>query len=64
MEISQWNYMNRVRDTSKYDYKLSVSMFKVRSFKVTRSRKAEIKKICLGGVMRVFRSVFRQDREK
>ena len=30
MEISQYNYMDRVKDTSKYDLKLSVRIFKVK----------------------------------
>ena len=34
------------------------------SFKVTRPRKGQTETLCLGGVIHVFRSAFRQEREK
>ena len=48
MKISQYNYMDRVWDTSKYDPMLSVSIFNV---KVTRSGEGQIKNVCLGRVI-------------
>ena len=63
MEISRYNDMNRVWDTSNYHPKLSVSISRSRSFKVTRSRKDQLKILGLGGVIHDFESVFRQEHE-
>ena len=66
METSQYNYMERVWDTSKYDPKLSGSTY-IQGQGHSRSRgqgTVELKKIYSGRVIRVLRPVFRQEREK
>ena len=44
-------------------HKLQLAYSRSRSFRVTRSRKGQTKKLCLGGVIHVLGSFFRQERE-
>ena len=55
--------MDRVWDNSKYHSKLSVSIFKVKVIQGHEAKKGQTKNLCLDGVILVFGSVFRQERE-
>ena len=62
MEISQYNDIGRVWDTSNYHPKLSVSIFKVKV--IQGQGKVKLKILGLGSMMHVFGSVFCQEHEK
>ena len=53
MEISQYNDMDRVWNTSKFHSKPSVIISRSRSFKVSRSRKGQTEIFGLGSVIHV-----------
>ena len=55
MEISQYNYMERVQDSSKHDPKLSVSILKVKAIQGYKVKEGQVKNLYLGRVIRVFR---------
>ena len=64
MEVSRYNNMDHVWHTSKYHPKLPGRIFKIKSFKVTRSRKGQAEMFMFCARIHVFSSVIRKKSEK